>query len=316
MKVKTYGTRGSLPVFSPLSVQYGGNTTCLRVYSDCLPTGMALSIDAGTGFLPMSLDALKEKVAEIVVLHTHYHHDHTQGLLIAPPIFMPDIQMRIYGPVEAGWDPRKVYQTIMQPVLHPVHLNTVAHHVTFHKIENPTIKVFAIHPKGGLKFMEIEAFRRLTAERKHLPFQTGVKYPVEECLVATMHYAEHPERTIAYRFEERPTGRVFVFLTDQECLAALPQSMRQFLKGAHLLIQDAQYSQPSYEDKRAGFGHGTPTFVTKTAQECGITRVGLFHHDPLSTDQMIEALVKEGFDAVPPVTMEVFGCHDYDEFEI
>ncbi|GBE16765.1 hypothetical protein BMS3Abin15_00588 [bacterium BMS3Abin15] len=78
MKVKLYGTRGSVPVANSKSVQFGGNTTCVRVMSDCIPESMALIIDAGTGFVPLSNDILQEGgIEETLILFTHYHHDHT-----------------------------------------------------------------------------------------------------------------------------------------------------------------------------------------------------------------------------------------------
>lgn len=311
MKVQIYGSRGSLPISNRDSVDNGGNTTCLRVNSDCIPEGTALVIDAGSGFQPMSIDALKEGTKEFVVLHTHYHHDHTQGFLIAPPIFMGHIPIKLYGPIQDGWGVKRVYKTIMQRPLHPVPIEMLLHHLIFHDIEHPGTKIFLVHPEGGVKFMDIEQYRRLTSKGSMMPFKEGDKYSVDECLVITMHYAEHPEHTISYRFEERPTGKTFVFLTDEECRAALPQSLKDFLNEADLLIQDAQYCQEEYDSgAKAGFGHGTPAYVVTTAETCNVRRVGFFHHDPMSTDKRICMLVAEG-EAARSSEIEIFACADY-----
>lgn len=311
MEVQIYGSRGSLPISNRQSVEHGGNTTCLRIISDCIPEGMALVIDAGSGFQPMSIDALAEGTKEFVVLHTHYHHDHTQGLLIAPPIFMDQIPLKLYGPVQDGWGPKRVYETIMQKPLHPTPIQMFMHHLTFHDIEHPGIKVFLVHPTGGVKFMEIEQYRRLNLKGEMMPFMSRDKYPVDECLVITMHYTDHPEHTISYRFEESPTGKTFVFLTDEECRAGLPQSLRNFLNEADLLIQDAQYSEEEYHSgSKAGFGHGTPRYVVETAEACGVKRVGFFHHDPMSTDEKVGKLVAEGEEAKSS-ELEIFPCADY-----
>lgn len=316
MKVKVYGSRGSLPVSNPKSVNSGGNTTCLKIESDCIPEETALVVDAGSGFLPMSLDALSGGINKFVVLHTHYHHDHTQGLLIAPPIFMDEVQLKLYGPVQDGWGPRLVYETIMQKPLHPTPIQMFMHHLTFHDIEHPGIKVFLVHPKGGVKLMDIEQYKRLSEKSEMMPFNSGDKYSVDECLVITMYYADHPENTIAYRFEERPTGKSFVFLTDEECRAALPRDLKSFLNAADLLIQDAQYSEEEYHSgAKAGFGHGTPHYVVETALACKVKRVGFFHHDPGSTDEKIALLVAEGEEANTS-ELQVFACADYQTITV
>ncbi len=46
MKVKFYGTRGSIPVPERQFMEYGGNTPCVRV---SLSNGYVIIFDAGTG---------------------------------------------------------------------------------------------------------------------------------------------------------------------------------------------------------------------------------------------------------------------------
>lgn len=309
MKVKLYGTRGSLPVAGTQYAKYGGNTTSIQVESTCLPPGLVLAIDAGSGFLPLSQDGLKSGMTKLVLLMTHHHHDHTQGALIAPPFFMPQIAIDVYGPVESGVGPREVFETTMKPPYHPVDFKTVAHHIRCHDIEHPTTKVFVCHPRGGFKMIEIELYNRCVASKRHLPFGGGESYPLDECLVITMHRTEHPERTIGYRFAE-PSGKTFVFLTDEEVRAAVPSSLKAFLKGADLLIGDAQYCEDTYRTRTAGFGHGTPAYVVGLALEAGAKKVGLTHHDPKSSDDVIDSLVAEGRALVGEKSLEVFGCAD------
>jgi hypothetical protein len=62
MQVVLYGTRGSTPICRSDAVKYGGNTTSLRVKSQCLPQGMALAIDAGSGFVPPYLAASERQI--------------------------------------------------------------------------------------------------------------------------------------------------------------------------------------------------------------------------------------------------------------
>ena len=52
MKVKLWGTRGSIPSPGPETIRYGGNTSCVGV---TLSDGSLLALDAGTGIRNLGL---------------------------------------------------------------------------------------------------------------------------------------------------------------------------------------------------------------------------------------------------------------------
>jgi len=316
MFITTFGTRGSLPVAGPDKLKYGGNTTCVQVESDCLPAGLTLCLDAGTGFLPLARQALASGLKHLVLLHSHYHHDHTQGMLIAPPLYMDNIPIDIFGPVEKETGPREVYESLMRAPLHPVALGAVAHHLTFHRIENPMLSVIAFHPQGGVKMIDIETYRRKVQEGAPLPFSDSMAFSVKECLIASMHHTDHPERTVAYRFDEGPTGKSFVFLTDEEVRASTPLTFRRFLDRADLVIQDAQFGDEIYHARAAGWGHGTPQYVMNLAREAGVKKVGLTHHDPMGSDLDIDKLLDDALRVRGDSNVEVFTCYDYLKMEV
>ena len=79
MKLKFYGTRGSIPICDAGFQQFGGNTTCLQItFTD---TNRIAIIDAGTGLrnLGRDLRAIGHKQEQIVIAFTHFHWDHIQG---------------------------------------------------------------------------------------------------------------------------------------------------------------------------------------------------------------------------------------------
>lgn len=316
MRIKLWGTRGSLPTSEAGKVKTGGNTTCFEIRSACLPEGVRLVVDGGSGFLPFAQHALKDGMRELHLLHTHYHHDHTQGVLIAPPIFMPRLPFHFYGTVDQGMGPRDVYESIMRPPLHPVAFGQVASHLTFHKLEIPSAKVFVVHPVGGIKVFDLEVFQRKSELGHQLPFGTGASHPIAECMVITMHQTDHPERTIGFRFTDNPLGKSMVVLTDEEVRAGLPFSLIQFLRGADLIIQDVQYGTEEYDaGGKAGFGHGTPEYAVRVAKATGIRKIGFTHHDPQSSDAKVEALLEEGCKFAEGTGIELFVCRDYMEVE-
>lgn len=316
MKVKFYGTRGSVPISNKKSVKYGGNTTCLRVISECVPPEMVLAVDAGTGFVPLSFDVLKENgLKEVVVLFTHFHHDHTQGVFLSPILFMKNIRLNLWGPVEAGVGPKEMMGTLMRSPFFPVDFREVSSHINCKNLEFPKTNVILFHPKGGKKIMMVDAYERLVSANKHLPIGKG-KYPVEECLVVTMYKSRHPEYTIAYRFEEKPTEKTFVFLSDHENEAGIPQALKVHLKDVSLLVMDSQYTRSVYEERTAGYGHGTPDYCVLIGRESSAKKLGLTHHDPASTDGDIETILAQAEKENQDGKMQIFTCYDYQEVEV
>lgn len=318
MQVTFFGTRGSVPISNKDSVETGGNTTCLRINSSCLPEGMWLVVDAGSGFVPLCGQALKEGIKSIHLLFTHYHWDHTQGLPLGPLTFIKPIPFTCWGPVDEKLGPKAVLLNTMKRPFFPVDFAEVGSHFHFKDIEHPNTQVILIHPKGGVKQMPVDQFEAFNG--KPLPFKEG-KFPKNECLVIRMMRSYHPEMTITYRFEEGPTGKVFVFMTDHENQAGTPLATKNFLNGADLLVMDSQYTQEKYLSQTAGFGHGTPEYCIRVANEVNARRLGLTHHDPMSTDKDVANILAAAKRALsdlgaakgklPLKADNVFACRDY-----
>lgn len=316
MEVKMFGTRGSIAVAGAEFQRYGGNTTCLRVLSGCIPTGQALVVDAGSGYLPLCKELLAEKIMQVDLLFTHYHSDHTVGLPLAPHTHIPTASMRAWGPLEHDRGPAEVFAEIMRPPHFPVSFATVRHRFNCRALREIGTQVLVIHPRGGFLLMPVHVFERAERDRKQLSF-SGMRYSIGECLVVRMYKTRHPEYTVSYRFEERPSGRVFVFLTDHENTDAFPRDLLTHLQGAHLLIQDAQYSSARYKSgATAGFGHGTPDYCVDTAIAASIVRLGLTHHDPSANDDEVEQRLTEARAHAErrersDIAHELFTCADY-----
>lgn len=315
ISVVTYGTAGSCPVCTPERSIHGGNTTSLRILSECIPKESALAIDMGTGFRLLCKDLLKEGIDTINVLITHFHADHMLGLPFAPQTYMKGVRKELIGPSENGRGPKEEFENLMAPARFPVHFAEVESRFFFKGFEHPAAHVILFHPQGGRKIMAVDEFERLEAERKHFPIGKG-KYSLEECLVVRMYRCNHPELTISYRFEERPTGKVFVFLTDHENMDGHPTGLIRHISGADLLIADGQYDRNTYDTLTAGFGHGTGDYLARLACRAGVKRVGITHHDPDATDESILKIVKEAKSASTEPDIEYFSCKDLMTIEI
>lgn len=335
MLVEIYGSRGSVPVSSAGQIKYGGNTTCLRIISQCLPANDHLIIDAGSGFVPLSSKIMQQHGPELFagkvnirVFFTHYHYDHTQGLLLSPLTFIKPVNMFLYGPVDHSVGPGEMMELTMRPPFFPVSFKEQSSHFSCKSLEFPKNNVIVFHQKGGMKILTVEQFEIMEKGNGQVPVGKSGKFPLDECLVIRMFRSNHPEQTISYRFEERPTGKVFVLLTDHENQPAIPAALRQHLKNVDLLIVDTQYLQAQYEKSTCGYGHGTPEYAVSLAINCGIKKLGLTHHDPMSTDEQVEKILAEGREALCRAKAtpagaygtlspeDIFTCADYQIIKI
>jgi len=339
MQVIAWGTRGSIPIANIKSVEAGGNTTCYEVSSGCLPSGTHLMVDAGTGFVPAGCNYLNELLSgnllRYVLFFTHYHWDHILGLTLAPPTFIEKVPMELYGPIDERFGPKEMVECLFRRPFFPVDARSVIQKMKFKPLDAYDVQVVLIHPKGGFATVSLDKYKTTLTGKRQFAFG-GKKYPVEECLVVKMAKTHHGNANcVSYRFEENPTGKVFVLCTDHEDLVSLSADIRVHLAGADLAIMDAQYDQKRYMTKTGNYGHGTPYGAVKHAVVCGVKRLGITHHDPGATDDCLKNVIRvEAVNALEkirndgqlldtyevkeiPLTLEdIFLCGDYMKMDV
>ncbi len=255
MRVRIWGCRGSIAAPGPDTVRYGGNTSCVEVR---LADGSLLMLDAGTGARPLGIELMREGAARIDLLLTHLHVDHVEGLGAFEPIWSKDTELHVWGPPSpvASLDER--IATYFSPPLFPVHLYEVPARTIFH-----------------------DAFDG--------PWTLGSAHVWAQPIM-------HAGQTVGYRIQDRD-GAVLTYLTDHEPalgadLDALPgEWISGFGLAAHadVLIHDCQYTEQEYP-ARVGFGHSSTEHVAAFARKTGARRLVMFHHDPLHTDDELEAM--------------------------
>src|SRR5256885_16294141 len=64
------------------------------------------------------------------------------------------------------------------------------------------------------------------------------------------------------------------------------------MRGADLVIHDAQYTEEEYRDK-VGWGHSPLEYAVDVALAAGARRLVLFHHDPRHDDTAMERIESE-----------------------
>jgi phosphoribosyl 1,2-cyclic phosphodiesterase len=101
----------------------------------------------------------------------------------------------------------------------------------------------------------------------------------------------HPQGAWGYRLESE--GASIVHASDLEHgHQRLDSVLREYARGADVLIYDAQYTEAEYRSKR-GWGHSTWLEATRVARDAGVKQLILFHHDPTHDDATMREIVTQ-----------------------
>lgn len=207
-----------------------------------------------------------------------------------PQLYDKDVRINLLGPKENNVGPKEVMEVLMRPPFFPVAYPEVSSHVKCKGVEHPAGMVIVIHPDQQptlITLEELEVAEHDSSRQLHVGSR---RFSLSECLTIRMFRSNHPERTISYRLEERPTGKTMVFLTDHENTDGIPPNLRSHLTNADLLIVDAQYTREQYS-RTAGFGHSTPDYCLRLAREANVSKLVLTHHDPSHADDALDGIL-------------------------
>ncbi len=117
LQVRTWGTRGSLPVSGPEFVEFGGSTTCIEVRCG----DHVLLFDAGSGLLPAGRALKAEGVKRSHLFFTHCHYDHIMGLPYYGGLFDPAATVDLWSGHMAGqMTTTDILKSFMRPPFFPV----------------------------------------------------------------------------------------------------------------------------------------------------------------------------------------------------
>jgi phosphoribosyl 1,2-cyclic phosphodiesterase len=253
VRVKVWGARGSVPAPGPETVRYGGNTSCVEI---TLSDGTLLALDAGTGIRSMGL-ALGERGRRINILLTHLHMDHIQGLMFFAPAFNPTAEMEIWGPEAPDASLRDRIARYISAPLSPVEVRELPCHVSFNE---------APHSEWRIGSATVRA-----ASVTHRGPTLG--YRITEGDVSLCYIPDH-EPALGANLER----------DDPEWISGF-----DLAHGATVLLHDGQYTSAEYPS-RIGWGHSKLSDALTFARRVDTERLVVFHHDPLHTDDMLDAL--------------------------
>ena len=258
MKLKFYGTRGSIPVCEAGFQQFGGNTTCLQLtFTD---TRRIAIIDAGTGIRNLGKDllAIGHQQEQIVMAFTHFHWDHIQGFPFFGPAYVPGQKITILtiGMDQTSRGLREIFEVQMRSEYFPVQLDQM-----------------------GAEF----DFIAISRASEHFTGINGVQTKV------TTQQQNHPGGANSFRIER--DGKVLVICTDVEHMEVMDPQLVELARGADVLVHDAQFTAEELV-KRRGWGHSSYDQAMKFAELAGVKRLVLTHHDPEHDDEFLRHMEK------------------------
>jgi phosphoribosyl 1,2-cyclic phosphodiesterase len=253
MHVKIWGARGSVPAPGPETTRYGGNTSCVQVTAD---DGTVVALDAGTGIRSLGL-ALAQEAPRVHILLTHLHLDHIQGLMFFAPCFKPQSEIVIWGPAatDASLEDR-IARYISAP-LSPIEVRELPCEVSFRDTPASEWEI------GGL---------RIRAEA-----------------------VTHRGATLGYRVSEGDESLCYIPDHEPALGASLDDLEPEWISGfelaenASILLHDCQYTDAEYPE-HVGWGHSGLSDALAFARRTAPRRTVLFHHDPLHSDDLLDAL--------------------------
>ena len=207
MRLRFWGTRGSIPTPGQRTVRYGGNTACVEVRdaSDAL-----LVLDAGTGLRELGVQLAQNGngPVDLDLFISHLHWDHIQGIPFFRPAYDPRTALRVHAPRHSK--PLKDLLGLgMDDPFFPVDLDAVPAKLEIDEL-----------PEHG--------------ERKAGPFRIRA---------ASLF---HPAPAYAYRIEADGKALVYATDTEDP-FSGKENPVVALAKGADVLIHDAQYVNGDYK---------------------------------------------------------------------
>lgn len=252
MKLRFWGTRGSIPQPSYEALKFGGNTICTQLFYDDEDNSKYFIFDMGTGLINFGSE-YRPITKEYHIFVCSFHWDYMQGLPFFYHIHRPNVKVYIYSSTNKKITSKNL-NSLFDGTYSPLeNINNLTADLYFERIptEGFTIKGVKI------SFFEIN----------------------KETYVSTIKI-EYKNKIFVYagNFEIDPKNKKI-------------KEMIDFIKNADMFVCDAQYTDFEYKEK-LGWGHSKIENTIDLAIKANVKNLLLFHHDPFNADNFLAGYLK------------------------
>lgn len=292
MKVRFWGTRGSLPISLtarqtrskvvaalqlalahglsraedvetfvdtrlPFEIAgtFGGHTSCVQLESD---GAGHVFCDLGSGARPLGLHFLQHyppsQPQTYHVFMSHLHWDHIMGFPFFTPVYIPGNRIIIHTCHSQAEQAFRVQQS---PPGFPVGFDMLGARIEFDRL------------------------------------QPGQSYDIAGYRVQAL-LQRHSGDSYGWRFERN--GKVMVYSTDSEHKTEDQQAVDRFVgffDQADLVVFDAMYIHSDAVSVRADWGHSSNVVGIELCQAARVRQLCMFHHEPVFDDAQLAKVLHD-----------------------
>jgi phosphoribosyl 1,2-cyclic phosphodiesterase len=282
IRVKFWGTRGSITTPGQDNLFYGGETPCIELTgipnpnpgAVTLPGNPYLILDGGSGLtalqVPLMAGACGRGEGDLNFLISHYHWDHMIGLPFFRPIFIPGNRITFYGDSEANL--RSTLEQLFTSNYSPL--------------------------KGTQNLAAALAYRQVFLDDE----MNIAGFRVQ----ATRHH--HPGKALTYRIQYGKA--VVVYSTDHGIGdPEVDNNLVALAQDADLWILDGMYTVEECQEC-LDWGHSSQIAATKLALQANVSTAVLFHHSPNHDDKILNQMGQEAAEIAADTPTRVLMARD------
>lgn len=254
MRIKCWGSRGSVCVSGQQYTRYGGDTTCFEIQAD---SGEVVIIDAGSGIRRLGKCLVQRGIKTCYLLLTHTHWDHILGLPFFHPLLYADTTVHIQDRTFGVLTTRKVIDRVLCMPFFPVGLDDYNADIRFDS---------SLNNRFSIGSLDIE-----TIPTSHSQDSMGYRFSENG---KTFVFLTDNELGYAH-----PQGRSV-------------EEYINFSKDADVLFHDTEYTDDEYVNK-TGWGHSRLSDVLDLSARAAVGQLGLIHINQDRTDDQVDAMVEQ-----------------------
>jgi phosphoribosyl 1,2-cyclic phosphodiesterase len=264
VRVRFWGTRGSIATPGPATNLFGGNTSCVEIETS---NGQRFICDCGTGARPLGLHLVKSAPKPIIatILLTHTHWDHIQGFPFFEPVFLAGSRITVCAPQGASRSLPEVLAGQMEYQYFPVELKQLPADIHFRELTEGSYQLDGV---------------RITTQSLNHPAVT-LGYRIQADGVSLAYLCDHEPHCEELWGAGVPPGRLASIFHNADLRHAT------FMENADIVIHDSQYTSDEYSAKK-NWGHSTYSYAVQVAAAANVKRLFLTHHDPTHADAFLK----------------------------